>query len=105
MKTERHGYRFTNKYNTKGGIRATVLAAAALLLLVTGIVIAYKKDGSGGSAVGMIGTASFICSTTGLIMGLRSFKEKDGFYLFSWIGTISCGVLWVALCGIIAWGL
>lgn len=105
MRVERHGYRFTNKYNTKGGIRATVLAVVALILLVTGIVIAYKKEGSAGSVVGMIGTASFIFATTGLILGLRSFKEKDGFYLFSWIGTISCGVLWLALCGIIAWGL
>ena len=34
----------------------------------------------------------------------KSFKEKDKFYIFSWIGTISNGILWLGMCLIIAKG-
>ena len=47
---------------------------------------------------------SFLFATAGLISGLKSFKEKDKFYIFSWIGTISNGILWLGMCLIIAKG-
>ena len=105
MKVERHGYRFTNKNNTRGGIIATILAVISLTLLIAGIVISYRKAGNAGMIVGVFGAASFLFSMIGMICGLRSFKEKDGFYLFSWIGTVSNSILWLILCAIITWGL
>lgn len=104
MRTERHGYKFTNKHNTCGGIFATVLAIITFISLISGIVISYKNDGNAGISVGILGTIAFLISTIGLVLGLRSFKEKDGFYVFSWIGTISNGILWIGMCLIIAAG-
>lgn len=105
MKVERHGYRFTNKNNTKGGIIATVLAIFAFTALVGGIMISYKKGGNAGMIVGAAGTVSFLLSTIGLVQALKSFKERDKFYVFSWIGCISNGIIWLAMCGIIAMGI
>lgn len=105
MKTVKHGYKFTDKNNTKGGIGSALLALIGLVLLVTGVVISYKNDGNAGLTVGALGTCAFIVTTIGEIMGLRSFKEKDKFYLYSWIGTIINGILWACMCLIIAWGI
>lgn len=55
--------------------------------------------------VGLIGTLSFAFSMAGLISGLRSFNEKDRFYLFSWIGSIINAILWIAMCAIIVMGM
>lgn len=104
MKTERHGYKFTNKNNTKGGIIATILASVSLIMLIAGIVVSFMNEGNAGLIVGAFGIGAFIFTTVGLIIGLRSFYEKDKFYIFSWIGTISNAVLWIAMCCIIAKG-
>ena len=104
MRTERHGYKFTNKNNTRGGIISAILAVIALITVAAGVIISYKKSGAAGTLVGGLGTMSFLIATAGLICGLKSFKEKDIFYLFSWIGTISNGILWLGMCLIIAKG-
>lgn len=104
MRTERHGYKFTNKNNTRGGIISVILAIIALVTVVTGVIISYKKSGAAGTLAGGLGTMSFLFATAGLISGLKSFKEKDKFYIFSWIGTISNGILWLGMCLIIAKG-
>lgn len=104
MRTERHGYKFTNKNNTRGGIISTILAVIALITVAAGVIISYNKSGAAGTLVGGLGTMSFLIATVGLICGLKSFKEIDKFYLFSWIGTISNGILWLGMCLIIAKG-
>lgn len=105
MKTERHGYKFTNKNNTRGGIIATVLAFFSFVMVVMGVVISFKKGGDAGMVVGVCGTVSFMLSTIGEVLGLRSFREKDKFYLFSWIGTLTNGVLWIAMSLVIVMGI
>lgn len=105
MKTERHGYKFTNKNNTKGGIIATVLAVFSFAMALFGIIISFQNEGNGGMIVGVFGTVSFIFSTIGEVIGLQSFREKDKFYLFSWIGTLANGVLWIAMSLVIVMGI
>lgn len=105
MKVERHGYRFTNKHNTRGGVISTVIAIIAFAALVVGIVISYRAKGNAGLIVGAAGAMAFLVSTAGLITGLKSFKERDKFYIFSWVGTVSNGIIWIAMCGIIAMGI
>ena len=104
MRTERHEYKFTNKNNTRGGIISAILAVVALITVAAGVIISYKNSGAAGTLVGGLGTMSFLLAIVGLICGLKSFKEKDKFYVFSWIGTISNGILWLGMCLIIAKG-
>ena len=97
-------YKFTNKNNSKGGIIATVLAIVAFIMLIIGVVVSFQKEGNAGMIVGALGVGTFICTTAGLIIGLKSFYEKDKFYIYSWIGTISNAVLWIGMCLIIVKG-
>lgn len=105
MKIERHGYRFTNKHNSKGGVISSIIALFAFFTLAAGIVISYRERGNAGLIVGAVGAMAFLISTVGLITGLKSFKEKDKFYIFSWIGTFGNGIIWIIMCGIIAMGI
>ena len=104
MKTEKHGYTFTNKHNTRGGIIATILGAVAFILLCTGIYISYTDKGDAGIQVGMLGALSFLVSGIGLINGLLSFREKERFYVFSFVGCGICGIIWIITTLIIAYG-
>ncbi len=101
----RRRYKFTDKHNTKMGITSFVLGSLALILLFAGLKIAFDKKGNADMVVGVLGTLVFIFSTVGLLLGLSSFKEEDRFLLFSWIGTITCGLVWLMIIGIIALGM
>ncbi len=101
----RRRYKFTDKHNTKMGITSFVFGFLALVMLCAGLKIAFDEKGNADSIVGVIGTLGFILSTIGLLLGLSSFKEEDKFYLFSWMGTITCGLVWMSIIGIIALGM
>lgn len=105
MKTARRGYRFTDKNNSSGGIISSIISVVSLCLFVAGVVISYKENGNAGLVVGAIGSVAFILNCIGMIIGLKSFKERDKFYLFSWIGVISNGIMWTLMCLIITGGL
>ncbi|MDE6253321.1 MAG: hypothetical protein K2M78_11940 [Lachnospiraceae bacterium] len=101
----RHKYKFTNKHNTTGGTVAFLLGIMAAGLMVWAVYMAYRDRGNSGTDMGLIGTLSFFVSTVGLLLGLSSFKEEDKFYLFSWIGTILCGIIWLMLCAVVVIGI
>lgn len=105
MKTERHGFKFTNKKNTKGGIIAIIFGVAALCFLIAGIYVSYSKHGNAGTIAGLLGAASFWIAMMGFIEGLLSFREKDRFFNCSYIGTILCGMIWIIMAVIIGYGI
>lgn len=105
MKTVRRGYRFTDKNNTSLGIASSVIGAVSLCLFAIGVIISYKENGNAGLIVGAIGSVAFIFNCIGVILGLKGFKERDKFYLFSWIGVILNGIMWIMMCVIISGGL
>lgn len=104
MLLRRHKYKFTDKHNSRGGIAAFLLGILSSILFVCSLYMAYRDRGSSGTLMGIIGTAAFGISTIGLLTGLSSFKEEDRFYLFSWLGTILSGVMWILICAVIAIG-
>lgn len=105
MKTRKHGYKFTNKHNTKGGIISTALGILAIILLCFGIYISYINKGNAGMRVGVLGSLAFLTSLVGLINGLLSFKEKDRFYVFSFVGCGINALIWIVTGLIIASGI
>ncbi len=86
-------YMFTNKHYTKGGFIATILGFIACVLCVAGIFMSYKQRGQGTSIVGLMGAGALLVSIAGAIIGIKSFKEEDKFYTFSWLGSFICCVV------------
>lgn len=96
--------RFSGRYNTKGGILSVIISIVAMVILLVGVYISYRHQGNAGGIVGLVGTAAFVAALAGLITGLRSFQDRDGYYLFSWIGTITNGIIFGLMCVIIGIG-
>lgn len=82
------GYKFTDKKQSRMGMVSTLMAALSIGMLYYGINVSFKADGNGGIIVGVLALVSFVLSLTGVILGIRSFKDDDVFYLFCWIGTV-----------------
>ena len=82
-------YKFTNKKISKGGVMSSLFAVVATVLLVIGVYISYKADGSGGTSVGLLGIGAFLTSTVGFVIGVRSFKNEEAFLGFPWFGVIA----------------
>lgn len=91
----RRGYKFTDKKHTKQGMVSTGMGAAALILMVVDLYLAYRGSGQAGSIVGLFGLFSLILSVAGFILAVRGLQEEDVYYLFSRIGSVLNAVLFI----------
>lgn len=90
-------YKFTDKKRSKGGVISTVLLVLAVTLLVLSIYFSFEKAGNGGLEVGLMAFLALIISVTGFFVGVRSFKEDNVFFGYSWFGTIGNTIIWLFL--------
>lgn len=93
-------YSFTDKKHTRNGILSSILAGVSLLIFLILAVISFLMRGAAGTYVGALGLSAMVLSFTGLVIGLKSFAEKDKLYFYSKLGSVSCGVItigWLAL--------
>lgn len=81
-------YMFTNKSYAVGGIISSIMAVMAVGCFVFGVIQSFEHRGNGGEMVGLLGTLSLFFAVMGAVFGIRSFKEEDKFYNFSWFGSI-----------------
>jgi hypothetical protein len=95
---------YTSKKNTVGGIVSTILGLLSIVIFIIGIVLSYKNEGNAGLEAGIMGLLTFLLDTVGLVLGLLSFKERECFYIFSWIGTLINGLMWIGMCMVIVAG-
>lgn len=94
--------KFVGKKNATGGIASTILGLLAMILLGVAIYLSFLEKGNGGKIVGAIGVLVIVISLFGTILGIKGFKEKEKYYLYSVIGTLLCGILFVTMVSIIA---
>lgn len=90
-------YKFTDKKRSKGGVISSLLFVLALLLIGSSIYFSFKKAGNGGIEVGLTAMLSLIVSFSGFIVGVKSFKEDNVFFGYSWFGTVGNTALWLIL--------
>ena len=93
-------YKFTDKHHSKGGILATVAGSIALICTLVDLYFVYKAKGEAGEIVALFGMIALICSIYGVVVGKRSFKEEEVYYLFSRLGTFLSLILmifWIAV--------
>ncbi len=98
-------YKFTDKKRSKGGMVSSLLLVLAATLLVLSIYMSYKNAGNGGIEVGLLAMVSLIISLAGFFVGVRSFKEENVFFGYSWFGTIGNTIVWLILGGLMLVGL
>ena len=92
---KKRSYKFTDKKHTKQGICSTLLGLAALILLSVGVGMAYQTFGNARSMAGLLGLLSMLASVLGFVLAIQGFREDDVYYLFSPIGMIVNGSLFI----------
>ena len=97
-------YKFTDKHHSKGGILATVAGSIALICTLVDLYFVYKAKGEAGEIVALFGMIALICSIYGVVVGKRSFKEEEVYYVFSRIGLIVNLILVIFWGFVITWG-
>lgn len=90
-------YKFTDKKRSKGGVISSLLLVLALFLLGFSIYLAFKSAGNGGIEVGLLAFMALIFSVSGFFVGVKSFKEENVFFGYSWFGTIGNTILWILI--------
>ena len=91
----RRSYKFTDKKHTKQGILSTVMGIISLLLLSAGVWMAYQMSGNAGSVTGLLGLLSMLIAAVGFFLALQGFHEEDAYYLFSQVGLLLNGLLFI----------
>lgn len=95
-------YRIKFSAYTRGGIKSSLMCAVSVVLILAALIISFNMNGNAGVWVGLFPLISFCISIYGFRVGIRSFGEdEDGKFLkYSYIGTISNAVVWLAVGGV-----
>lgn len=94
-------YKFTDKHHSKGGIRSSIAAFLSFGCTAAAVVLSYLFAGEGANYLAVLGFIAMVCCIYGVIVGRKSFREEECYYLFSGIGTVVNGILtcfWIAVC-------
>ncbi len=98
-------FKFTNKVHSTGGIGSTIIGLMSFVFFCAGIVISYMNKGNGGMIIAFLAIVSYMTSIAGFYIGLKSFKEEDKFYMFSYIGSFANAIIWLFITVIILIGI
>ena len=97
--------KFTDKNHTVGGVLSTIMGIASIVCYVYAVYLSFKSRGEGGAFVGGMALLLMVLSVFGLIIGFLSYREKEKYYLFSFIGTLLCGIMTIFMIAIYMTGL
>ncbi len=88
---KRRGFIFTNKKHSDRAVMGSALGIISLAGLVAMVLLSYQKQGEIHAGYGVAGFLALVFAVIGLILGIRSFQERDTFPIFSWVAVASSG--------------
>ena len=97
MLRRRGAFKFQGRSHSKKGLASMLLGLLAIVCFLTISFISGTKGGNGEFALGIIGMLSLTVSIFGFTLGIKSFREKDIFYVAPVIGVGSNGVMTILL--------
>ncbi|MGN0369767.1 MAG: DUF6142 family protein [Butyrivibrio sp.] len=93
----KHKYKFSTKKHSVGGTISSIMAVSAVALFVRAVYLSFKAAGEGGTLIGALALSALAVAFFGLVIGLLSYKESDRYYTFSFIGSLSNGIMLVLM--------
>ena len=81
-------YKFTNKTHPAKAVCSVMLACVSLLGVCAVVYLSFQGQGETKPGYGLTGLLAVIFSIIGEVLGVLSFRERDSFYVVSWVGTI-----------------
>lgn len=89
--------RFQGRNHSKRGVFSLLIGILVIAAFIAVSVISGMNQGNGASILGAIGIIAFAISIVGFLLGIKSFKEKDIFYVAPVIGVGSNGIMIIVL--------
>lgn len=89
-------YKFTDKNQSKRGIRSCLMGLGSLLLVGVSLASAYARMGQAGKQVAIFGFLAWVLSMAGLYYGVLGSKEEDSYMLIPRIGCVLNAVMFLA---------
>lgn len=97
MLRRRGNFKFQGREHSKRGLLSLLLGLLVVISFLTISFISGTKKGNGEFILGVIGMVNFAVAVTGFMLGIKSFREKDIFYVAPVIGVGSNGIMTVLL--------
>ena len=67
---------------------AAILGIISLVSLGIVVYLTYLRDGQAQNGYGVTGLLAAVFSLAGLVLAIISFREKDNYMLFPWLGLL-----------------
>jgi heme/copper-type cytochrome/quinol oxidase subunit 4 len=84
----KRGYIFTDKKNPKQGVMAFILGVIATVSIFLALHLTYRNNGQAAMQYGAAVLLAVIYAIVGIILGVRSLREKDIFRIFPIFGLL-----------------
>lgn len=97
MLRRRGNIKFQGRKHSKRGMISLLLGILVIGTFLTISFISGTNKGNGGLILGLIGMFCFAVSIFGFILSIKSFHEKDIFYMAPIIGVGSNGIMMIVL--------
>lgn len=97
MLRRRGAFKFQGRSHSKKGLASMLLGFLVIICFLTISFISGTKGGKGDLILGIIGMLSFAISVFGFLLGIKSFREKDIFYVAPVLGVGSNGIMTILL--------
>jgi hypothetical protein len=99
---------FTNKHHSPQAILSMILGLISFSSLCIVCFFATKAKGSAPISYGLTGLLALIYSVAGMILGVRTVRQRDQYRFFSWAGivlnTLSlCVICLILYCAAYMW--
>lgn len=89
---KKYSYKLERRTGRRG-LMSTALAGASIILLLGLLTACAALKGSAGPWVGAMGFSGMLVALAGVVIGLRSFRDRQRSYGFSKAGTIISGIM------------
>ena len=83
--------------HAKHGVRSTLIAIAAIVLLSLLVTVSYVQEGKAATMIGALGIGAWILSGVGIFFGMIGLRERERKYLTCRIGLVCNAALFVGL--------
>lgn len=85
--------KFQGRNHSKKGILSLLLGILTIAAFIVVSVLSGVHQGNGTLILGIVGIISFFLAVVGFWFGIKSFREKDIFYVAPFVGIGSNGIM------------
>ena len=97
MLRRKGNFKFQGRVHSKRGVLSLLLGLLVIMSFLTISFISGTNQGNGPFVLGVVGLITFALAVIGFLLGIKSFREKDIFYVAPVIGVGSNGIMTVLL--------